>query len=280
MNECPPVAVPEVFSPPVEWCAGNRILRWDGKRITERPRVDPIVDGVYANATLQMQGGCIEAISEGTAVVYSACDPCVTPVTPPPDPAAITLSGDSCNLSTLDGSDQLLTQLFAVPVSTCIALSGCGTSFSPLQIGLNISPDPGNSLQCRANGLFSSNVASNAGANYSGCGIVIQNGLITQLPLPFQPVLSITSADGSILCVRSVDGCSFDLSNVAIGDGSGFSAGQILNYNTSADLPTTNAVLPVATVGTVNPRQLWIFVTGFGWREVQDSTNSSLRINF
>ena len=280
MNECPPATavVPAVASPPIEWCAGNKILRWDGARITERPRVDPIPDAVYSNATIQTQGGCIVTISEGTAVVYAACDPCVTPVTPP-TPTTVDLSGDSCNLTMFDGSGALLTQLFAVPVSTCVALSGCGTSYSPLQIGLNLSPDAGNSLQCRANGLYASNVAANVGVNFAGCGIIIQNGLVTQLPLPFQPVLDITSTDGSILVVRSVGGCVIDLSDSGIG-GTGSVSTVILNYDTVADLPTTNAVLPIATVGTVNPHRLFIFVTGFGWREVLDSTAASLQVNF
>lgn len=271
---CPPDQAPTIASTPIEWCAGNKILRWDNGRITERPRTSPILDGVYANATIEIQGGCIAAISEGTAIVYSACDPCVTPVVPPAPPT-VDLSGDSCNLTMFDGSGQLLTQLFAVPASACIALAGCGTSYSPLQVGLNLSPDPGNSLQCRANGLFASSLAANAGVNFGGCGIVIQNGLITALPLPFQPVLNITSTDGSLLVVRN--GCTIDLSDSSIGGGGSVST-VVLNYDTVADLPTTNAVLPIATVGTVNPRKLYIFVTGFGWREVLDSTASSLQV--
>lgn len=277
MNQCPP-ETPAVVptSPPIEWCAGNKILRWDGARITERPRTSPIPDGTYANATITMLGGCIDSISEGTNVVYSACDPCAVPP-PPPVTADIPISGEACNLTSIAPDGGLLTTLTAIPTSSCLDISGCGTQLQPLLVGLRISPDVGNSIECRANGLFANQIPNTTGVNFVGCGIQIQNGLVLTLPSPFQPVLNITSSDGSVT-INRVD-CNIDITGAVIGGGAGGLGLTILNYDTPASLPVSNSANPVATVGTVNPRRLFIFVTGFGWREVLDSTATSLQIN-
>jgi hypothetical protein len=139
----------------------------------------------------------------------------------------------------------------------------------------DISPDVGNSIECRANGLFANQIPNTTGVNFVGCGIQITNGLWTALATPFQPVLDITSSDGSVT-INRVD-CVIDISG-AVGDGT-IGGLTIINYDTVADLPVSNSVNPVATVGLVNPRRLFIFVTGFGWREVLDSTATSLQIN-
>lgn len=271
-----PSAAPTVASPPVEWCAGNKVIRWENGRITERPRTSPIPDGTYANATLVMSGGCIDTITEGTNVVFSACDPCAVPPPPPPT-VDIPISAEACNLTTIAPDGGLLTTLTVIPTSNCLGATGCGTTISPLLLDLRISPDPGNSLQCRSNGLFASNVPATSGVNFIGCGISIQNGLWTALATPFAPVLDIISSDGSVTINRPSD-CVVDITGAVLSPG-GVGNLVITNYNTSADLPTTNAANPVATVGTVNPRQLWIFVTGFGWRQVLDSLAASLQIN-
>jgi hypothetical protein len=277
MNECTPApAVPVPVSPPIEFCAGNKIMRWDGARLTERPRPSPIVDGVYANATIVMQGGCIESISEGTNVVYSACDPCAVPPPPPPT-AEVVISPEACNLTTIAPDGGLLTTLTVIPTSNCLEATGCGTTLSPLLLGLRISPDVGNAIECRTNGLFANQVPATTGVNFVGCGITIANGLWTTLATPFAPVLDIISSDGS-LTVNRVSDCVIDLTGAVIGGG-GVGGLTIINYDTPADLPTTNSANPVATVGTVNPRRLFIFVTGFGWREVFDSTAAALQIN-
>lgn len=283
MNECCPpnggTSPLATVTPPVEWCAGNKTLRWDGSRIIETARTPLIPDGVYANATIRTLAGCIVEITEGTNVLYSACDPCVIPPPTPPS-TDVTISGEACNLTGLDGSGAILTRAFMLPTTPCISVSGCGTNLSPFQIGLTISPDANNGAECRANGLFMSNVASTAGINFVGCGIAITNGLVTALPLPFQPLLNLTSVDGSVLLVRSVDGCSFDLS--ATGGTGNISFGGLgaQTANTPVDLnnPPQNGQT-MGVVGLVNPRSFWIFVQGLGWREVRDSTASPLQIN-
>jgi hypothetical protein len=283
MNECCPpnggTTPAATVTPPVEWCAGNRVLRFDSGRIIEAPISNPIPDGVYANATIRTVGGCIVELTEGTNVVYSACDPCVVPPTPPTT-ADVTISGEACNLTTLDTNGALLTRAFILPTSSCVAVSGCGTALAPFQIGLTISPDAGNAVQCRNNGLYVSDTPASGGVNFVGCGIVIQNGLVTSLPLPFQPLLNLTSSDGSITLFRSVDGCSFDMvagagvPNVNLG---GFGA-QLANTALLLNNPPQNGQT-MGVVGTVNPREFWIFIQGVGWREVLDSTAASLQIN-
>lgn len=280
MNECcPTTETPVPVSPPVEWCAGNKVLRWDGKRITETARSPLIPDNVYANATIRTVGGCVVEVTEGTNVVYSACDPCALPPTPPPT-VGVNISGEACNLSSLDGSGALITRAFILPTSPCLPVSGCGTALSPFQIGLNISPDAGNSIECRANGLYASAVPATTGVNFVGCGIVIQNGLVTALPLPFQPLMLLTSVDGSVLLTRSVDGCAYDLSaSAGVGDITfGGLGAQLTDTPAGLNNPPQNGQT-MGVVGAANPRDFWIFIQGVGWREVLDSTANSLQIN-
>jgi len=280
MNECcPTVETPVPVSPPVEWCAGNKLLRWDGKRITESARTPLIPDGVYTNPTIRTVAGCIVELTEGTNVVYSACDPCALPPTPPPPTTSVDISGEACNLSSLDGSGALITRAFILSVSPCITVNGCGTPLSPFQIGLAISPDAGNSVQCRANGVYSTNIPTTTGVNFIGCGITIQNGLVTALPTPYQPVLNLTSSDASVLLTRSVDGCSFDLVVPASGGNINFGGqgAQLTDTPLGLNNPPQNGQT-MGVVGVANPRAFWIFVQGVGWREVRDSTASPLQI--
>jgi hypothetical protein len=271
-DDTPALLQPPPRTPPVEWCAGNFTYRFKDGKVTPIPRTPAIVDGVYTNPVIKMIGGCIESIQNGDSVIYSACDPCApTPVPPPPTPLEI--DGAACNLASV-GPDGLLVQLYTA-FTSCIQINGCGTPGSPLTAAPIISSDPGNSLECRPNGLFVPDPSATVGVNSVSCGIVIQNGLVTQLPLPFNPVLAVTSIDGSVVVVRNA--CSIDLAVNTL-SGAGLVL-QILNYDTVGDLPTTNAAVPIATVGTVNPRRVFFFVSGFGWREVFDSVPASLQVN-
>jgi hypothetical protein len=216
-------------------------------------------------------------------VLYSECDPCATPV-PPTPPASISIDGDGCNLLT-NGPDGLLARIITVP-SSCMTFVGCGTIGSPLSVEPIISTDPGNALQCRVNGLFAPDPSATVGVNYIGCGITISNGLVTALPLPFQPVLSI-SADpqGSVTVTQDpTNPCHYTIG------GGAFTGGGIGNlvltkgvkqYDTVANLPADpdNTGFFWGAVGVANPRQLWGYVDGIGWREVLDSTSSSLQMN-
>lgn len=258
---------------PVSWCAGNRVLTYQNGRISSTARVPPVPDGTYVNATVTMVDGCITAIVQGTNVLYSACDPCVVP--PPAPPAAsVPIDGNSCNLSSFSPVDGLLTQLVTAP-GNCIQLNGCGTAGSPLTAAPVISPDAGNSIECRGNGLFVPPPGGGGGVNFLGCGIQITNGLWTAVPLPFTPILGLVSTDGSVLFTNT--GCVWDLSAVA--NPAEPTGAQAFNVATSAELPP----LPggsngMAVVGAANPRQVWMFINGIGWREIQDSTNNSLRV--
>lgn len=283
MNECcpaPPGASPvATVTPPVEWCAGNKVLRFENGRVVERPIQNPIPDGSYTNATLRTVGGCIVEITEGVNVLYSACDPCAIPPPPPPN-VNVQISGDACNLLTTGGDGGLFAGVAVISGSNCLSVSGCGNSFSPFVLGVQISADFGNGLECRGDGFYSSTAGGGGGVNFNGCGITITNGLVTALPLPFQPVLDITSSNGSILLFRSVDGCSFDIQTAQSGVGSITIGGLgALLVNLPSDLPATPTNgQNLAAVGAANPRAFWIFVQGVGWREVQDSTPAPLQI--
>lgn len=284
MNECctGPTPAPPAKIPPVEFCAGNFTMVYQDGRLVKMPRSPAIPDGVYANPTITMVGGCITAIEQGTNVQYSECDPCATPVPPPPT-QSIPIDGSGCNLL-INGSDGLLATIITTP-SSCIGFSGCGTAGSPLQAFPIISPDAGNALQCRPNGLFAPDPSSTVGANANTCGIIIQNGLIVQLPLPFQPVLSI-SADpsGSVTVTQDpLNPCHYTIGGGAFSGGSipGITLTKgIKQFNLSTDLPADPSIAGFfwGAVGAANPRQLWGFIDGVGWRQVLDSTASSLQI--
>lgn len=277
MNGCCDDQAPTVPPPqaPVSWCAGNNTYTYANGRVTVTPRLPAIVDGTYPNATVTVVGGCITALQSGTNVVYSACDPCVVP---PPAPPTVTvpIDGNACNLSTFSPIDGLLT-LLSVSNSACIALSGCGNAGDPLVAEPIISADAGNALECRPSGLFVPDPSATTGVNFVGCGITITNGVWTSIPLPFAPILGLTSTDGSVLFTNA--GCVWDLSAVA--NPTDPTVAQAIVVDLPADLPAT----PTGTngfgiVGAANPRALWIFVNALGWREVLDSTSTSLRINF
>lgn len=253
--------------PPVSWCAGNYTLTYDKGRVIKVPRAEKIEDGIYTNPTITMQDGCVVAIEQGTNVVYSACDPCVTPVTPP-DGGSVTLSGDACNLTVETSGDGLLTQLF-VGMNTCIRLTGCGVAANPLTAEPIISPDAGNALECRGNGLFVANPSATTGANFVGCGIVIQNGLITTLPLPFQPVLTLVSSDGSMIITRdAANPCLVDLQAVPQDLVTVSASARGYQYNTVGDLPPTPIGNGIAVVGAANPRDAYVYIDTFGWAQL------------
>lgn len=251
--------------PPVSWCAGNYALTYDKGRVVKLPIPNPIPDGIYTNPTITLQDGCIVSIENGDNVLYSACDPCATPVVPP-DPGAVAIDGNACNLSS-ESSEGILTLLFT-GMNSCVALAGCGTYLSPLTASLIISPDAGNAVECRPNGLYVADPSATSGASFIGCGITISNGLVVELPLPFQPVLSLISSDASVLISR-------DPSNPCIVDIRA-NADTILDVNTSrayqfdtvGDLTPTPNGNGLAVVGTVNPRDVYLYVDQAGWRQM------------
>ena len=276
MNDCCPTPETTVTPPqaPVSWCAGNKTLTYANGRITESARVPPIPDGVYPNATVTVVDGCTTSIVAGTNVVYSACDPCVTPPTPPPPSGTVPIDGSACNLSSFSPSDGLLTTLITQN-SSCITMSGCGNASSPLIALPRISTDAGNTLQCRPSGLFVPNALATPGVNYTGCGITIANGVWTGIPLPFFPIMQLTSTDGSVLFSNS--GCVWDLSAVAQPTVS--VVNQALSFNAVGDLPPSpGGGNGWAIVGAANPRSVYMFINGIGWRQLLDSTSAGCRI--
>ncbi len=261
----------------VSWCAGNFTLTYKDGRVTRTARLPAVVDGVYPNATVTMVGGCITAIAPGTNVVYQACDPCATPIPPPPG-ITIPVDGNVCNLSTFSLVDGLLTLLVSGD-SNCIALNGCGTGASPLTATPIISTDVGNALECRGNGLFVPDPSATVGVSFSGCGIQITNGIVTALPLPFAPILNLISTDGTMLLTQGAgDPCTWDLS--AIPDPTILQASQAFRFDTTAELPPQpTGSNGLAAIGAVNPRDVWMFVLGFGWRQMLDSVAGPVQVN-
>lgn len=260
----------------VSWCAGNFTLTYKDGRVTRSPRLPAVADGVYPNATVTMVGGCVTAIAPGTNVVYSACDPCVTPA-PPPGVATVPIDGNACNLSTFSAIDGLLT-LLVTANSSCIFFSGCGNTVSPLTAIPIISPDMGNAVQCRPNGLFVQDPSATTGANFSGCGIVITNGLVTALPLPFAPILNLVSSDGSVIATQNpMFPCQWDLS--AVQDPPSPVTSQALSVANAGSLPPAGGGNGFAAVGAVNPRNVYMFVVGFGWTQMLDSVAGPVQVN-
>jgi hypothetical protein len=255
--------------PPVSWCAGNYTLTYDKGRVVKVPSSSPIENGVYVNPTITMQDGCIVAIEAGTNVLYSACDPCATPAPPPVD-GGIAIDGNVCNLSSLS-TDGLLTMLFLGP-NSCIALSGCGTYTSPLVAAPIISPDSGNAVECRGNGLFVANPNATSGANFNNCGIVIANGLVVTLPFPFEPVLEIVSSDGTVLINRApANPCLVDLRAIPV-DLINIESSRAFQYDNVGLLPNPPVGNGIGVVGTVNPRDVYLFVDNFGWTQLTGVT--------
>jgi len=255
--------------PPVSWCAGNYTLTYDKGRVVKVPIASPIQDGVYQNPTITMQDGCVVAIEQGTNVVYSACDPCATPPTPPVvDPTAI--DGNACNLTSLSDAG-LLTLLFT-GTNSCISLTGCGTYVSPLTAAIIRSPDAGNALECRPNGLFVANPSATSGANFNNCGIVIENGLVLALPSPFQPILDLISSDGTVLIDRNPSNpCLVDLRAIPQ-DLINIDSTKAFQYDNVGLLPNPPVGNGIGIVGTVNPRDVYVFVDSFGWTQMNGVT--------
>jgi hypothetical protein len=254
--------------PPVTFCTLNHTLTYDKGRLIKSPRSSPVADGIYPVATVTVQGGCITSISAGANVVYSACDPCVTPL-PPTPPSAIPIDGDACNL-TSDAGGSLLTQLITAP-SSCILFNGCGTAGSPLSAVPRISADAGNALECRPSGLFAATGSGGGGGlNFVGCGITVSNGLITSLPIPYRPVLDLYNDDGTMQITRDVGNpcrvrlralADSGLPEVNLACGAGV-------VTASASLPNPVTTFCFAAVGPSNPRDFWVFVQGIGWRQL------------
>lgn len=260
-DDVPALLQPPQKSPPVEWCAGNFTYRFKDGKVTPIPRTPTIQDGTYTNATIRTVNGCIVEIASGPNTVYSACDPCADPV-PPPPPTPIDIDGNACNLSSVS-SDGLLTQLIT-GVSSCFMFTGCGTAASPLMGVPTISTDVGNALECRPSGLFVANPSATSGVNFIGCGIEIQNGLVVALPLPFQPVLDVTSVDGSVIITRPSQ-CVIDLQSVPVPTPPNLTnatQGMIVVANTG-NLPNPPIINNwMAAVGAANPRDVYVFVPG------------------
>lgn len=281
---CPPTTGLSIPTPPpsapVTFCTLNDCLTFEDGNLIKVPRVPPVVDGVYTNATITVSGGNVTAIASGNSVLYSECDPCGGTV-PPPPPVTITINPDPCNLTTMTGSG-LLSRFYAQNTS-CLAVTGCGSLTSPLQINPIISPTPGNALTCTPNGLYVPSAATGGGVNYVGCGITINNGLITAIPLPYQPVLEIVAEPGCDLTVQRNPGnlCQYIIGNCSSFDPFSFTVTKgAKQYNAVGDLPAdpTASGFWMAAVGAANPRKFYIHVDGIGWREVQDSVAASLQI--
>lgn len=279
----PPPPGPQTQSPasatPATFCTLNQSVTVPDAVVTAR--VPAIADGIYSNATITVAGGCISAISSGNAVLYSECDPCAG-TTPTPPPVTITVDPDPCNL-TSNGPNGLLSRLFTTN-SSCMTISGCGTLTSPLQVNPIISPTPGNGLTCTPNGLYvAAGGGGGGGVNYTGCGITVSNGLITALPLPYQPVLEIAAEPGCSITVQRDPGnlCKYIIGNCGSTDPFTFVLVKgTRQYDTVGDLPADPSTTGFyfAAVGTTNPRSFYAFVDGLGWKEVQDSASLSLRI--
>jgi hypothetical protein len=259
-DDTPALLQPTPKNPPVEWCAGNFTYRFKDGKVTPVPRTPAIPDGVYTNPIIQMIGGCITSIQNGDSQVYSACDPCAVPPTPP-TPMSPDIDGNVCNLLT-NGADGLLTLLYTAP-SSCIAFNGCGTPASPLTASPIISLDAGNALECRPNGLFVSTPGATSGANFVGCGITILNGLVVTLPLPFQPVLNLINTDGTVIITRDpTNPCTVTLSSTAdpvVPTAAGLGGMFVVNDVASLTNPALNQNW-MAAVGAANPRDVYVYI--------------------
>ena len=167
--------------------------------------------------------------------------------------------------------DGLLTMLFT-GANSCIRLTGCGTTGSPLIAAPIISPDAGNAVECRGNGLFVADPNATSGANFNNCGIIIQNGLVVSLPSPFQPVLEIVSGDGTVLIDRDpANPCLVDLRAIPE-DLINIDSTRAFQYDNVGLLPNPPVGNGIGIVGTVNPRDVYVFVDNFGWTQMTGVT--------
>lgn len=141
--------------------------------ITRAPVGTAITDGVYTNPQITMAGGHIIAIRNGTNVVAtlpSLCAPNSLGSTPVA--GSTVLDPAACNLTVLTNG-RLVTRLYvaAPEPESPLAVTGCGTANDPLRFTLTL-PE------------------ASVGVDFTGPGITIVDGLVTDFALP---VLNVTA---------------------------------------------------------------------------------------
>lgn len=149
------------------------------------PRCDNVLsNGVFPNATVTVEAGCITAVAAGEAPLYTP-DPCCAPVGgggpsgdglpglpggPGPPGAAASIAPGT-----------VTTVAFGQPVT----VTNSGTASAAI-LNFQIPRGPAGADAPPASGL-----------NYSSTGIVIANGLVQQLPLSWPPIYTINFTPGA-----------------------------------------------------------------------------------
>jgi hypothetical protein len=201
---CPPDATkaPRVCES-FEACVGNFTLAYDGECMTVTPRADPIPDGTWGLMTFV--DGCIVRVDPAPVPSYTPDDCCAPASSDINPPAAVMVSPDPCNLTSLTPAG-LLT-LLSVRQGAGVKITGCGTTTDPLTIsavaqsGASIAAKAGDA-PIRVEGDGSSTSALIIGMNPSGVTAGSYLGFSVN---KFGLVTGFT-ADGGDPVVRSITG--------------------------------------------------------------------------
>lgn len=198
MATCPPdkcklpaLTQPKIEKPcePTSFDAGNYRISYDGRCVTKAKRPGAIPDGWYERVRIQ-DGTIVEAQESSTEQVIIE-NPCSSQ-NAGGGAGVVTVSPDSCNLTSIDGSGALLSRL-AYTFGPYLEVNGCGSPTAPLTMNLDFD-------------LLRSDVLA-GGTNLSACGIEITDGVVQAMPLP---ILNILSNNPNLQVLR--DGCTVTLS--------------------------------------------------------------------
>lgn len=201
MATCPPEpckvvsdstgTTPDAACPPISFDAGNYRIAYSGRCLTKQKRPDAVPDGWYSRVRI-VDGVIVEAREEsGQQVVIE--NPCSN--AGGTNDGLIGVSLDSCNLASITSDGLLNTRLF-YSYDRFMTVGGCGSASSPLTFFIDVE------------GLRASILAG--GANFTGCGISIENGVVTSF---VQPITNIVSNNPALQIIR--DGCTVTLNVTA-----------------------------------------------------------------
>lgn len=137
---------------PFSFCAGNKMIIWDGDCLYEQERTFQIPDGTYTSITFT--GGCITAVGQAPIQQYTpqqCCDSDNTPDTPQGG-SNLTASKEQGNLAVIRNGVITVKPMWDAVGN--IQISGNGTVDKPWKPSIRISKDPSNTLAELADGLY------------------------------------------------------------------------------------------------------------------------------
>ena len=162
---------PAATCPSVSWTAGPwRYVQSASGCLTREAAGAPIPDGQYQHPVITMRDGHIVAIEEGAAQLLLPPALCGGAPSTPGAPGTIVLDAGACNLMAMVAGKYTARVYVEAAPSSPRSVTGCGTAADPLRFDVTLP-------------------AAAGGATFTGCGIAITNGRVTQFTAPVMNVV-------------------------------------------------------------------------------------------